>query len=46
MALDLRGETDSRAWADRLRQRTHLAGDHAAEQRPHDDLKGVVSLTA
>ena len=46
MALDLRGETDSRAWADRLRERTYLAGGHAAEQRPHDNLKGVVSLTA
>lgn len=46
MALDLRGQTDSRAWADRLRERTYLAGGHAAEQRPHDDLKGVISLTA
>jgi hypothetical protein len=46
MALDLRGETDSRAWADRLRERTHPAGGHAAEQRPHDDPTGVVSLTA
>ena len=46
MALDLRGETDGRAWADRLRERTYLAGGHATEQRPHDDPKGVVSLTA
>ena len=46
MALDLGGETDSRAWADRLRERTYLADGHAAEQRPHDDPKGAVSLTA
>jgi hypothetical protein len=46
MALDLRGETDSRAWADQLRQRTHLADGHAAPQRPHDDPKGIASLTA
>jgi hypothetical protein len=46
IALDLRGETDGRQWADRLRERTYLAGGHAAEQRPHDDPKGVVSLTA
>jgi hypothetical protein len=46
MALDLRGETDGRAWADRLRERTHLAGGHATEQRPHDDPKGTASLTA
>jgi hypothetical protein len=46
MALDLRGETDGRAWADRLRERTYLAGGHAPEQRPHDDHKSVVSLTA
>lgn len=46
MALDLRGQTNSRAWADRLRERTYLAGGHAAEQRPHDDPKGIVSLTA
>lgn len=46
MALDLRGETDGRAWADRLRERTYLAGGHARAQRPHDDPKGVASLTA
>jgi hypothetical protein len=46
MALDLRGETDGRQWADRLRERTHLASGHATEQRPHDDPKDVVSLTA
>ena len=46
MALDLRGETDSRAWADQLRQRTHLADGHAAPQRPHDDPKSIASLTA
>lgn len=46
MALDLRGDTDGRAWADRLRERTYLGGGHAAQQRPHDDPKNVVSLTA
>lgn len=46
MALDLRGETDSRAWADRLREHTYLAGGQPTEQHPHDDPKGVVSLTA
>jgi hypothetical protein len=46
MALDLRGETDGRAWADRLRERTYLAGGHAAQQRTHDDPKGTASLTA
>jgi hypothetical protein len=46
MALDLRGETDSRAWADRLRERTYLAGGHATQQRPQDDPKGIASLTA
>lgn len=46
MALDLRGETDGRAWADRLRQRTYLAGGHPARQRPHDDPAGSASLTA
>jgi hypothetical protein len=46
IALDLRGDSDGRAWADRLRERTYLAGGHAAEQRPHDDPKGVTSLTA
>jgi hypothetical protein len=46
MALDLRGETDGRAWADRLRELTYLARGHAAQQRPHDDPKGIASLTA
>jgi hypothetical protein len=46
MALDLRGETDGRAWADRLRERTYLAGGHPARQRPHDDPAGTASLTA
>jgi hypothetical protein len=46
MALDLRRETDGRGWADRLRERTYLAGGHATDQRPHDDPKGVTSLTA
>ena len=46
IALDLRGETDSRGWADRLRERTYLGGGHAAPQRPHDDPKGTASLTA
>jgi hypothetical protein len=46
MALDLRGQTDARAWADRLREHTYLAGGHAPEQRLHDDLNGIVSLTA
>ena len=46
MALDLRGETDGRCWADRLRERTYLAGGHAAQQRPHDDPKGTITLTA
>jgi hypothetical protein len=46
IALDLRGQADGRAWADRLRERTYLPGRHAAQQRPHDDPKKVVSLTA
>jgi hypothetical protein len=46
IALDLRGDSDGRAWADRLRERTYLADGHAAEQRPHDDPKGSISLTA
>ena len=46
MALDLRGETDRRGWADRLRERTYLGGGHAAQQRPHDDPRGIASLTA
>jgi hypothetical protein len=46
MALDLRGQTDSRAWADRPRERTYLAGGHPAQQRPHDDPNGIASLTA
>jgi hypothetical protein len=45
MALDLRGQTDGRAWADRLREHTYLAGGHAAHQRPHDDPVDVASLT-
>jgi hypothetical protein len=45
MALDLRGQTDGRAWADRLRERTYLAGGHAPHQRPHDDPLDVASLT-
>lgn len=46
MALDLRGETTSRTWADRLREHTYLADGHAAQQRPHDDPNGTASLTA
>jgi len=46
MTLDLRGQTDGRAWADGLREHTYLAGGHAPEQRPHDDAKDVISLTA
>jgi hypothetical protein len=46
MALDLRGQTDGRAWADRLREHTYLAAGRAPEQRPHDDPKPVVSLIA
>lgn len=46
MALDLRGQTDGRAWADRLREHTYLAAGRAPEQRPHDDPQPVVSLTA
>jgi hypothetical protein len=46
MALDLRGQTDGRAWADRLREHTYLAAGHAPEQRPHDDAKDIASLTA
>ncbi|MGH2743702.1 MAG: hypothetical protein ACRDN8_14755 [Thermoleophilaceae bacterium] len=44
-ALDLRGQTDGRAWADRLRERTHLAGGHAAEQ-PHTTTPAAAPLTA
>jgi hypothetical protein len=36
MALDLRGQADGRAWADRLRERTYLLGGSPPEQRPHN----------
>jgi hypothetical protein len=32
MALDLRGETDGRDWADRLRERTYLTGGQVKSQ--------------
>jgi Transposase, Mutator family len=44
MTLDLLGKADGRAWADRLRDRLYLAGGRPANQRPHDDPKGVHSL--
>ena len=44
MALDILGGADGREWADRLRERLHLADGHAASQRPHDDSKGSYSL--
>jgi non-heme chloroperoxidase len=46
MALDLRGQADGRAGVDRLRERSYLLGGTPPEQRPHDDARGVVSLTA
>jgi hypothetical protein len=46
MALDMRGQADGRIWADRLRERTYLRGGRSPEQRPHDDARDVVSLTA
>jgi hypothetical protein len=46
MTLELCGQADGRVWADRLRERTYLLGGHAPEQRPHDDARGVASLTA
>jgi hypothetical protein len=44
MTLDLLGKADGRDWADRLRERLHLAGGRPQNQRPHDDPKGVHSL--
>lgn len=44
MTLDLLGKADGRDWADRLRERLHLAGGRPENQRPHDDPKGVHSL--
>jgi hypothetical protein len=44
MTLDLLGRADGRDWADRLRERLYLAGGRPANQRPHDDPKGVHSL--
>lgn len=44
MTLDLRGQADGRAWADRLRERIYLAGGRPQDQRPHDDPKGIPSL--
>lgn len=46
MALDIDGRADGRRWADRLRERLHLAGGYAENQRPHDDPKGSYSLIA
>ncbi len=44
MTLDMHGKADGREWADRLRERLYLAGGRPANQRPHDDRKGVHSL--
>jgi hypothetical protein len=44
MTLDLLGKADGREWADRLRESLYLAGGRPANQRPHDDRKGVQSL--
>jgi hypothetical protein len=33
-------------WADRLRERTYLLGGRPPAQRPHDDARGVVTLSA
>jgi hypothetical protein len=44
MTLDLLGKADGRQWADRLRERLHLAGGRPHNQLPHDDPKGVHSL--
>ena len=44
MTLDMIGKADGRDWADRLKERLYLAGGRPANQRPHDDPKGVFSL--
>jgi hypothetical protein len=44
MTLDMLGKADGRDWADRLRERLYLAGGRPANQRPHDDPKGLHSL--
>ncbi|MHB8657458.1 MAG: transposase [Solirubrobacteraceae bacterium] len=44
MTLDMLGKADGRDWADRLRERLYLAGGRPANQRPHDDRKGIPSL--
>jgi hypothetical protein len=47
MALDLRGQADSRQWADRLREQLYLAGGRpATHQRTADDPHGAWSLLA
>jgi hypothetical protein len=47
MALDLRGQADSRQWADRLREQLYLAGGRpATHQRTADDPHGTWSLLA
>ncbi len=44
ITLDMTGKADGRAWADQLRERLYLADGRPANQRPHDDPKGVHSL--
>jgi hypothetical protein len=44
ITLDMTGKADGRDWADRLREGLYQAGGRPANQRPHDDPKGVHSL--
>jgi hypothetical protein len=47
MALNLRGQADSRRWADRLREPLHLgSGRPGTHQRAADDPHGTWSLLA
>jgi hypothetical protein len=44
MTLELTGQADPRAWADRIRQRLYLTAGRPTNQRPHDDPKHSYSL--
>jgi hypothetical protein len=44
MTLELMGQADPRAWADRIRERLYLTAGHPTNQRPHDDPKHSYSL--
>ena len=39
MTLELTGQADPRAWADRIRERLYLTAGRPTNQRPHDDPK-------